>query len=94
MAGGQAPVGVNVTTESTEILAANSNRQWAVVVNDSDAVIYAAVDQDAELNKGIRLNANGGVLILSKLGDMYSAGSVNGIHGGSGNKKVVAQEGE
>jgi len=89
---GQAPDGVNVTTSSTEILAANASRKWAVIVNDSDTTMYLAIGQDAEVNKGIRLNARGGVIVISRTGDIFSTQAVNGIHGGSGNKVATVQE--
>lgn len=91
MAGGQEPIGKNVTTESTEIVAGNHGRQWLVVVNASDTNMWIAVDADAILNKGILLTP-GGVLVISRKGDMFSNGPVNGIHGGSGNKLATAQE--
>lgn len=89
---GQAIVGVNVTDSSTAVLAANTNRQVAIIVNDSDTTVYAAIGQTAVANQGIRLNANGGVLNISKWGDLFSTQAVNAIHASTGNKVVVAQE--
>jgi len=54
---------VTVTSTSTPVLAANSNRKCAIIINDSDAVIYIAYSNTATLNEGIRLNPSGGVLI-------------------------------
>ncbi len=89
---GQAPVGVNVTVATTPILAANANRKAAVITNDSDTTIYLAIGVAAVANQGIRLNANGGVLVLSRTGDIFSTEAVNGIHAGVGNKVATAQE--
>lgn len=89
---GQTPVGVSVTAASTQILAANANRKVAIVCNDSDTTMYLAIGQAAEANKGIRLNANGGVLVLSRTGDIFSTEAVNGILAAAGNKVAVAQE--
>ena len=57
---GATNVGVAVGSGNTEILAANVLRLSAVIVNDSDEVIYLAVEDNAALNTGIRLNPNGG----------------------------------
>ncbi len=89
---GQAPVGVNVTVATTPILAANANRKVAVICNDSDTSIYLAIGVAAAANQGIRLNANGGVLVISRTGDIFSTEAVNGIHTGVGNKVATAQE--
>jgi len=89
---GQTPVGVNVTTSSTEILAANDNRKHAIVVNDSDAAMWLAIGQAAEAHKGIRLNARGGSLVIGKRTDLFSVQAINGIHESVGNKVACAQE--
>lgn len=89
---GQTPVGVTVTAASTLILAANANRKAAVITNDSDTTIYVAIGVAAQANKGIRLNANGGVLVISRTGDIYSTEAVYGILAAAGNKIATAQE--
>jgi hypothetical protein len=91
-AAGQTPVGITVTAASTQILAANASRKVAVIVNDSDTVVYLAIGQAAQANKGIRLNANGGVIIISQTGDIFSTEAVYGILAAPGNKNVTAQE--
>ena len=84
---------VNVTTGSTQVLAANDNRLYALFVNDSDTTVYLKLGAAAVANQGIRLNANGGTYEMSReLGNLY-AGSVYGIHAGSGNKVVIVTEG-
>jgi len=54
------PAGVSVTTSSAQVLAANINRAKAILINDSDTVIYLARGMPAALNAGIRLNPLGG----------------------------------
>jgi len=84
---------VNVTTATTAVLAANTSRKYALIVNDSDTVMYLAVGASAVLNQGIRLNPGGGSYEMSeKLGNL-ATGAINGIHGGSGNKVALPTEG-
>lgn len=89
---GQTPVGVTVTAVSTQILAANANRKVAVITNDSDTTIYLAIGVAAQANKGIRLNANGGVIVISRTDDIFSTEAINGILAAAGNKVATAQE--
>lgn len=77
---------VTVADESTEILAKNTNRLYALIVNDSDETIYLAIGADAVLNKGIRLNANGGSYEIDSV-NLFN-GVVNGIST-SGSKNVT-----
>lgn len=72
-----APASVAVDTKSTEILAANTRRLYACIVNDCSDVIYLAIGSDAVINKGIRINANGGSFEMTKLN--LSAQAINGI---------------
>lgn len=88
---GSAPAGVNVTTGSTTVLAANTSRLAAVICNDSDAVMWLAIGQTAVAHQGIRLIPNG-VLILSQNGDLFSTELVSAIHAASGNKVASVQE--
>ncbi len=84
---------VNVTTSSGQVLAANANRLYALLVNGSDAVIYIKLGAAAVLNQGIRINASGGSYEMSAmLGNLYT-GAINGIHGGAGNKVLMSTEG-
>ena len=57
-------------------LAANVQRVNAVFVNDSSETIYLARGNAAVLNRGIRLNANGGSYEIDSsnlfLGDVYA----------------------
>ena len=78
--------GITVDNTSTTILAANSNRYVAIIVNDSDEDIYLKYGSGAEMNKGIRLNSNGGTIVET----MYT-GIITGIST-SGNKVATITE--
>lgn len=82
--------GVNVGVASTAILAANTDRGYAAIVNDSDTVIYLALGAAAVLNEGIRLNARGGTFEIA-FGNLWK-GTIYGIHGAAGNKVVTVTE--
>lgn len=78
------PGAVTVGSASTLVLAAEAGRKYAALVNDSDEAIYISLGNTAEMNKGIRLSANGGSYeILNEnlfLGTIYaicSSGSKN-----------------
>lgn len=89
---GQAPVGVNVTTASTQVLAANANRKVAIITNDSDTAMWYAIGQAAVAHGSPRINPNGGILIISRTGEIFSTEAINLIHASSGNKVATAQE--
>lgn len=83
----------NVTTTSSTALAANANRKTALLVNDSDTVIYLKLGATAVANQGIRLNASGGSYEMSAaLGNLY-LGAINAIHGSTGTKVLLVTEG-
>ena len=83
--------GVNVTTSSAQVLASNASARGRTFINDSDTTIYLKAGTTAELNKGIRLNANGGSWD-GLIGGVLYTGRVDGIHGGSGNKVLLITE--
>ncbi len=84
---------VGAATSSTLALAANSNRRYAIFVNDSDTAVYLGLGAAAIVNAGIRLNANGGSYEMSAmLGNLYR-GAINAIHGGTGTKSLLVTEG-
>ena len=56
---------VNADATSGVALAANANRKYMLIVNDSDTVIYISIGTATALNSGIRLNANGGSYEIS-----------------------------
>lgn len=81
---------VSVGSSSTTVLAANSERVSAVFVNDSDETIYLARAAVAVMNKGIRLNANGGAYEINST-NLY-CGIVTAICQ-SGTKNLCVEEG-
>ena len=81
---------VTVTVASQLVLAANKFRTNATFVNDSDQVIYLRKGQEAALNTGIRLNANGGSHEIN-LTNLWK-GEIYAIHGGTGNKVLCIEE--
>lgn len=84
---------IAVATTSTAVVAANTQRQYLLLINDSDAVIYLKLGAAAVANQGIRLNANGGSLEMSgPMGNIYQ-GAINGIHAGAATKNLLVSEG-
>lgn len=84
---------VAVAITSTAVVAANTQRQYLLLVNDSDTDIYLKLGEAAVVNQGIRLNANGGNFEMSSLvGNLYQ-GAINGIHAGAATKKLLVTEG-
>lgn len=87
-----APTSATVGVATAEAVAANGERKYLLLVNDSDSVIYLGVGFDAVLNKGIRLNANGGAFeMLRDVGGNFSMQAVNAISTGAG-KNLTVQE--
>lgn len=78
--------GVSVGATSTTVLASNSSRKAAIIVNDSDEVVYLKYGTGATSNSGIRLNASGGLVRE----EMYT-GIITGICA-SGSKTVTVTE--
>ena len=56
---------ISVGTSSTTVLASNSDRIEAIIVNDSDETVYLNLSGTAVMNEGVRLNASGGALALN-----------------------------
>lgn len=79
-------------TSTTEALAADAARIYALFVNDSDVVMYLAVATSAAVNAGVRLNANGGSWEMSVAYGNISTSVINCIHGGSGTKTLTVYE--
>ena len=89
-----APSNVSVGVATTIVLAENGARTYLLLVNDSDTVIYLAIGAPAELNKGIRLNANGGAFeMIRDIGGNWSPQAVNAISTAAG-KNLTIQEAE
>lgn len=80
-----------VGAATTAVLASNTSRLYALVINDSDAVIYIKLGAAAVMNEGIRLNASGGAYEMSKkLGNLYT-GAINGICAAGGKVALVTE---
>lgn len=84
---------VTVTTNSGAALAANERRRYALLVNDSDTKMYIKLGATAVAAEGIPLAANGGSFELSMQQGNLWRGSINVIHGGTGNKVLLVTEG-
>lgn len=82
----------NVAAGSTIVLPANRDRSYALLVNDSDTIIYIMKAKTAALNRGIRLNAEGGSYEINAT-NPYK-GEIAAIHGGAGNKVLLINEDE
>lgn len=82
-------VGTNVS-----VLTANPNRQYLLIINDSDTVIYLNLGGASTPNQGVRLNANGGSYEMSaQTGNLYR-GAVNAsAAGGAADKLLLVTEG-
>lgn len=78
---------VDIGTSSTRILDANAERNYTILINDSDTVIYIGLGHVALLNYGLRLEANGGRHEFT--GDHIWRGYIDGIHGAAGTKKLI-----
>jgi len=83
---------VTAGATTTAALAVNANRKYALLVNDSDEVIYIKLGAAAVLNEGIRLNANGGSYEMSNSIGNLTTGAINCIST-SGGKILLATEG-
>ena len=71
---------IRVGITSTLILDENKWRRYALLVNDSDAIVYLSLSPVASLNAGIRLNAEGGSYEICPPMNLY-LGQVHGIAG-------------
>ena len=83
---------VNVTTTSGEVLAANTNRLYALLENNTDEVMWIKLGVAAVVNQGIRIGAYGDYPMSKKSGNLYT-GAINAIHNGTGNKVLLVTEG-
>ena len=96
--GGSTPITPNHTfadvNGNTAIIAANANRKYLLIVNDSDTIIYINLGGAGVVNQGIRINAGGGSYEMSAgCGNLYT-GAINANHGGgAANKRVLLTEG-
>jgi hypothetical protein len=82
---------VSIGNVSTLVLAANPDRRYLFLVNDSDESIYVSLGSAAVMNTGILLTSQGGALTLDTT-TMWT-GSVYAISA-TGGKNLTICEGE
>ena len=70
---------VSVGVATTVALASNTNRRYALFINNSNVEIYLKLGVAAVLNQGIRLNRSGGSYEVSRLNGALYTGAVNAI---------------
>lgn len=88
-----APANKSIDATTTVVLAEDGDRKYAIFFNDSNETIYLGIGADAELNKGPRLNAEGGFYeLLRAPGGNFSMQKVNAICV-SGGKNLTIQTG-
>jgi hypothetical protein len=84
------PDSVTVGNTPTAVLPATSARPLAILVNISDETIFLGFGQDAILNKGVALVANGGSFAINDFSHNIFNGTVNAICA-SGGKTLTLQ---
>jgi len=67
---------VEVGSSTTEILAANANRKYALITNDGAETVYLSFGDDAVMHEGLPLGPGVAYEILP--GNLYT-GAINGI---------------
>ncbi len=82
---------VTVLATTTVVLAANANRLYALIVNDSDEKIYVKIGANAVQSQGIPILPNGSYEMSKAMGDL-NVGAINGICA-SGSKTMLVTEG-
>jgi hypothetical protein len=65
-AGSTFETAVSVQTTDTPLVGARAGRKLLIITNDSANIVYVTTQGTATVNAGIRLNANGGVLVLDR----------------------------
>ena len=84
---------VNVTTASTEVIAANAARKYLLIQSNTNETIFLKFGAAAVANEGLLMLGRGSVIELSPAqGNLYR-GAVNAIHAGTGNQAVLVTEG-
>mgnify|MGYP003996919515 CR=1 FL=1 len=81
---------VTVGATSTQLLAANETRAYALITNDSDEVMYLAFGEDAVMNSAVRINPRGGSCNIGEGGDNYF-GAVNAICASGGKVALIVE---
>ena len=82
---------VTVGASTSSALAANASRKYALLVNDSDAVIYLKIGAAAVASEGIRINPNGGSYEMAPAYGNLDTRVVNAISSGAGKVLLVTE---
>lgn len=85
---------VAVTTATTVAIAANSVREYLLIVNISDTRVDCKVGAAAVAGEGIPIYPDGGSWEMSPGFSNLDTRAVNCIHAGSGNKTITVNEAE
>ena len=87
------PANKSIDATSTVVLTEDGDRKYAIFFNDSNETIYLGIGHPAQLNKGPRLNAEGGFYeLLRAPGGNFSMEDINAICA-SGGKNLTIQTG-
>lgn len=84
------PKEASVSDSGDELVTVNDERVGLLIVNDSAVNIYLAIGQQAQLNKGIFLAANGGSYEINRTNLCEQA--INGIVAATLTGHVTIQE--
>ncbi len=82
---------VTVGVASALLVAANLDRTYLLIINDSDAAVYLKFGATAVVSEGIRLNANGGSLEISEVNGNLDNRVVNAIAGAAAKIVLIAE---
>jgi hypothetical protein len=86
------PVTNSVGTSFVEILRNNPDRLAFIVVNLSANEVYLGLERDVSASKGIRLNANGGILSMTFKEDLATVGrAIFALASGAGSTIYVQE---
>ncbi len=85
---------VAVGSGSTVVLPESPGRVYVLLANDSDITIYIKINgEDAEVSKGVPINADGGAYELSIPAGNISGARITAIHKGLKTKNLLVLEG-
>lgn len=84
---------VETVAGSTLLVAANQNRKFMLIINDSDTVAYISFNNPAVPNNAIRLSANGFWFAMSPALDNMNYGAMYVAAAGNvAGKRVLVNE--
>lgn len=75
------------------LIVANADRKYLLIENDSAVVYYINIGNNAGINEGIRLNANGGNFVMGAHFDNLDTRAVFGIPVSGANQNILITEG-